>query len=314
MRLWLFIILACSITACSKDHDTSSSHQDADTLATGWKKIQLATSETITDVFFANTTTGYAISSGSIFRSTDGGNGWARVYQSREILLNIAMGNESNAMFTSASNIVFFTNNGGLSFDSIGLADNIIDDAFFVSGSVAYAVGQRTWKTTDAGNSWVNLSAFQPNRMASLRALHFFDEHTGWVTGDGFFKTTNGGVKWDSIPGTSATFGGLGNISFSDATTGYITDPKSIYKTSDGGVSFTKIFDTHSPVYHDIHFINFQTGYITDRNYILKTIDGGQTWTKEVVIEKGEMVELHFTDGSHGWAGGSSGLVLRYAR
>lgn len=313
MRLQSFFILAFSIIACSKDNDTGASIQPADTLAPGWKKIQLSTSETITDVFFIDNT-GYAISSSAIFRSTDGGSHWGKVYQSREVLLNIAMGNKNNAMFTSASNVVFFTNNAGNTFDSTGLADNIIDDAFFVSESIAYAVGQRTWKTINAGNSWTNLSAFTPNRMASLRALHFYDEQTGWVTGDGFFKTTNGGIKWDSIPGTSLSFGGLGNISFSDAVTGYITDPKSIYKTLDGGASFTKIFDTHSQIYHDIHFLNFQTGYITDRKYILKTIDGGQTWTKEVVIEQGELVELHFTDDSHGWAGGSSGLVLKYER
>lgn len=106
MSLLFFILVVFSIIACSKDNDAGASIQPADTLAPGWKKIQLSTSETITDVFFIDNT-GYAISGSAIFRSTNGGSHWDKVYQSGEVLLNIAMGNKNNAMFTSASNVVF---------------------------------------------------------------------------------------------------------------------------------------------------------------------------------------------------------------
>ena len=174
MRLLLFIITAFSIIACSKDNDTDTPPPAIDTLKSGWKKIQISTSDPITDIFFINNTTGYAISRGSIFRSTDGGNNWSKVYLSGNSLSNIAMGNENNAVFVSASNVVIFTNNGGLSFDSIELADKKIDDAFFVSESVAYAVGEKTWKTVNAGKSWSNLSAFGSNSNHYLSALFFF--------------------------------------------------------------------------------------------------------------------------------------------
>ena len=147
--------------------------------------------------------------------------------------------------------------------------------------------------------------------------MHYFflDEQTGWVIGNGFFKTTNGGTTWNSISGTNPGVNTSdGSVFFSTAITGYITDPYSIYKTSDGGANFIKLFGTYTAYYHDIGFVDSQTGYITDRQYILKTIDAGQTWTKEVVLAQGELIELHFTDASHGWAGGSSGLILKYER
>lgn len=316
MRLLLFIIIAFSIIACSKDNDADTPPPAIDTLKSGWKKIKISTLNQVNDIFFINNATGYAISGHSIFRSADGGNHWSEVYRSAKPLNNIAMGNENNAMFTSSSGLVYFTNNGGLNFDSTELADYRVDDAFFVSESVAYAVGvDHTWKTTNAGKSWTNLSAFISNMGDNLNALYFRDEQTGWVVGNGVFKTTNGGITWNNIPGNYAGFGhGLVNIFFPNAATGYMITSTEIYKTSDGGANFTKIFNTFNQHYPDIHFVDAQVGYITDNKYILKTIDAGQTWTKEVVLAQENLVELHFTDASHGWAGGTSGLILKYER
>jgi photosystem II stability/assembly factor-like uncharacterized protein len=313
MKLLLYILIALLLFACSKDNDGDAPPQPIDTLGSGWKKIQIATPDQINDIFFINNNTGYAISRSAIFRSTDGGDHWSQVYQTNKTLFNIAMGNQNNAMFTSASNTVLFTNNGGLSFDSIELAAKTIDDIFFVGESTAYAVGEKTWKTVNAGKNWTSLYAFSPNQNDNLSGLFFLDEQTGWVTGNGFFKTSNGGVTWTNIPGSITGFGrDIGNVFFPTTTTGYMTSAAAIFKTSDGGSSFTRIFDAHVHHYHDIHFFDAETGYYTDGRYVLKTINGGQTWTKDVVLAQGELVELHFTDPSHGWAGGWAGLILKY--
>jgi len=69
---------------------------------------------------------------------------------------------------------------------------------------------------------------------------------------------------------------------------------------------------TLSNTYHDIHFVSPQIGYITDNKLILKTTDGGATWTKEVAMANSRIVELHFTDPNHGWAGADHGIILKF--
>lgn len=317
MKLFPFMVLALSLIACSKDNDPAPSPTPVDTLATGWKKVPVATQARFTDIFFINNTTGYAIAGPSVFRSTDGGNNWQKVYGSAQNLDNIAMGSTTNTIFTTKDKTLLLTKDGGNTFDSVTLADNAIRDVFFINATVAYAAGDKTWKTTDAGKNWTPLSTFSVNTPLSSKFLYFLNEQTGWVTGDQFFKTTNGGISWESTPGV--TFGyTMGTISFPDANTGYVTDAYSINKTTNGGASYTKIFTPYSTYFHDIHFINPQIGYVTDNFYILKTIDGGQTWTKDVVIIPGslggDIVELHFTDASHGWAAGSGGYILKYEK
>jgi photosystem II stability/assembly factor-like uncharacterized protein len=60
----------------------------------------------------------------------------------------------------------------------------------------------------------------------------------------------------------------------------------------------------------DIHFLNQTTGYVSPGNEIYKTIDGGNTWTRIVALGDAQFYEIHFTDISHGWACGTKGTVL----
>lgn len=322
MKLSLFIIFVFFLIACSKDNDADPLPEPIDTLSTGWKKIQLPTSATVIDIFFINNSTGFAIAGNSIFRSLDGGNNWQKVYESRQPLSNIGMGSAANAIFTPSipfgspisSSLTFSTDDGGSGFDSVGLADVDVKDVFFVSESVAYAAGRNTWKTTNGGDSWTMISSFG-GPTGGERSLYFLNEQTGWVTGHGLFKTTNAAVTWNNTPASGGlTFGGTGSISFVDNNTGYITDPYSVNKTSNGGISFTKVFSTPDHGYHDIAFVNAQTGYLTDDEHIFKTVDGGQNWMTEVFLKSIRLVEVHFTDASHGWACGELGLILKYGQ
>ena len=109
----------------------------------------------------------------------------------------------------------------------------------------------------------------------------------------------------------------MGSVHFADNNTGYISDANSVNKTTNGGSTFFKIYTPSSSYYHDLHFLSPQVGYLTDQLYILKTVDGGINWVKEVTLapDSGiELIELHFTDASHGWAGGSAGYILRYEK
>ena len=273
-----------------------------DTLAAGWKKIT-SPSGGLDDIFFVNNNTGYTTGGGVIYRSTDGGNNWQKVYQSPQGILNIGMGSETTSAFIGASGKIIFTKNGGASFDSVTVSDNL-SDVFFVNATTAYAVGNSFWKTTNAGSSWTKLYDFTGG---VYRSLHFLNEMNGWMAGTGgkVFKTTNGGLNWEQkTVGPDYDFTATGNVFFIDQNNGYVTDGTSIAKTTNSGTSWSKVF-TRPSGYTDLHFISADVGYITDGHYLRKTIDGGATWTKELVLANFGLIEIHFTDSNHGWVCGT---------
>jgi photosystem II stability/assembly factor-like uncharacterized protein len=304
MRIFLFILISLSFIACSKNKGNDNPPANTDSLSTGWKKITLPAHQGGADVFFINNTTGFVAGGSQISRSTDGGNTWQKVYQSNASFVNIAMGSATNAIFVTAGSSAFkilVTTNGGNSFDSIAIADNSLTDVFFVSSTVAYAIGQKCWKTTNGGLNWTSTFDFG-SATTGYKSLHFINEQTGWCAGTGgIFNTTNGGVNWNPQSASNFVFGLTGNIFFPDANNGYISDDNSVGKSINGGAAWTKAFALGGG-YHDLHFVTATTGYVSDNMYIYKTIDGGSTWTRVVRLASGMIIELHFTDANHGWA------------
>ena len=318
MKRILLISLLTFLIACSKNKDGGTPPNPVDTLATGWTKGTQASIQSGSDIFFINNTTGFHVGGYNINRSTDGGTTWQKVYQSNNSIYNMAMGSTSNAIFITSpsggNSKLIITTNGGNTFDSVMVADNNITDAFFVSSSIAYAVGRKCWKTFNAGITWTQLYDFGPTVPDLYKSLHFLNEQTGWWAGaGGVYKTTNGGINWTAQPTATFNFGNFGNVYFSDANYGYIADGISVGKSIDGGTSWNKIY-TLLPGYHDLHFITKDIGYVTDNKYIFKTTDGGNTWTKEVILVSDNIIEVHFTDANHGWAALSSGSILKYER
>jgi photosystem II stability/assembly factor-like uncharacterized protein len=305
------ILISLVICSCNKTHNPDSPKTPTDTLATGWKKIVLTETTDLVDIFFINST-GFTISSNGIFKSADGGNNWSRIttITTGTGLDNIGMGSEMNAVFVSHPNRLISTHNGGVSFDTAIVADNLVTDVFFVSATVAYAAGKSIWKTIDGGYNWTKLYDFTV--LADYNSLYFINEQTGWVirTG-GLYKTTNGGVDWQLISTPTFDLNTTRDVFFLNSNTGYISDELSVGKTINTGTSWSKAF-TGVPTYHDIHFVTDNIGYITDGPRIYKTADAGTTWTKEVVLAASSLLELHFTDVNHGWACGSGGIILKF--
>ncbi|MEI9908943.1 MAG: YCF48-related protein [Bacteroidota bacterium] len=165
------------------------------------------------------------------------------------------------------------------------------------------------------GVNWTSYSSLNYSPGQYYQSLHFINEQTGWVTGNGLLKTSNGGNTWENLPlaGLGQSLRYPGSVFFPDASTGYISSTDSLAKTIDGGNTWNKIFKTYHSGLHDLHFVSPQSGYAGDGRYIMKTINGGQTWTKDVALKReNNLMELHFTNASHGWACGTLGLVLKY--
>ena len=306
MRILLYLLLLPLLFSCSSKSPVAQP-TPVDTLGTGWKKISMP-DMSYGDIFFINNNTGYVVGGGSIYRSSDGGNTWQKVHQASSAIVNIAMGSESNAVFVSTNgNQLLFTKNGGTSFDSVNINTDIILDAFFVNANTVYAVGNKFWKSTDAGSTWTKLYDFTISA-GPYRSLYFLNDQYGWMAGEGGpYRTINGGTSWEAKPSPDLSFF-AGNAFFLDINNGYVSDGRSVAKTSNAGNSWSRVLNGTSG-YQDLHFISATTGYVADGTYIFKTQDGGANWKKEVVLPGKNIIEIHFTDASHGWACGTDGIL-----
>ena len=190
----------------------------------------------IGDVFFVDATTAYAAGT-NIWKTTDAGNNWVKLYS-----------------FTS---------------------DGYTSSLYFLNAQIGWVFRNgQLYKTVNAGVDWSLISTpFYNNN----QAIFFLNSDTGYISG-------------------GAGYGGGSGL----------------VRTTDGGASWTTIFVGDG--YLDIHFVSDKTGYVTANTRIYKTEDGGNTWTSEVHLVSIMLIELHFSDPDHGWACGADGTILRYSR
>ena len=95
---------------------------------------------------------------------------------------------------------------------------------------------------------------------------------------------------WKKLP-TVAYKGKQDDISFIDALTGWYGNGEGkLYRTSDSGETWTKIWDQPGTFIRALGFVDDKVGYlgnvgtdyypgVTDKNPLYKTVDGGVTWT-----------------------------------
>ncbi len=134
-----------------------------------------------------------------------------------------------------SSNVIFFTKNGGLTWDSSkslpsgpwpvinNVAQNYtpqVRDIVFADQNIGYACSNRSsiWKTTDGGINWKRI--FQAPDSATFSgsyvSISMIDANTVWVAGNGgkVTRTVDGGATWMDAKGA----GPFGNTNINGIT------------------------------------------------------------------------------------------------
>jgi len=162
--------------------------------------------ETGSDFFIGN----------KLFKTTDGGESWAPVYQDND------MGNNS-FVFSGISNIEFVdalhgyaaggegkilrTTNGGNSWEVLSASFAYdIDDIDFLTFENGYvASGGKVYHTTDGMQTWILQE--DDDHLFDIYALSLLNDSIGYSSGHGIFKTSNGGgaLSLEDV-GLNATF------------------------------------------------------------------------------------------------------------
>jgi photosystem II stability/assembly factor-like uncharacterized protein len=300
----------------------------------------------IHDIVALNIDTVVAVGdSGTIIRTTDGGNNWQIQSSKSDLkhdLYSVHFVNENVGWTVGESGTILKTVNGGTTWFSLrsGTSKKLYD-VHFVNEDTGWAVGGHyipdhineggiILKTTNGGNDWFAQSAGLPDRLLDIvylflrylldgprtfRAVYFTDSNNGWIVGayGTILRTTNGGESWIA----HGTFHNLDAVHFIDAQNGWAVGmSETILKTTDGGIRWMAQMDgsSHSRTAHHfnyVYFVNDSTGWAGGYySPILKTTNGGQSWRPLSPQQTTHLSAIHFLDEQLGWAVGDDGELF----
>ena len=156
-------------------------------------------------------------------------------------------------------------------------------------GSINDGNGAVIYKTTNGGANWSKVTLSNVSGDCGIQ-LQFVDINNGraliynFTSGlASFFQNTDGGNSWSPFPG-------IGLFWFADVNNGwYYTGsgqngnepPFLIYRTTDGGSSWTEQLSDNSPgQYNAMRFSDLNHGWVVGTNgKVIKTTNGGGNWT-----------------------------------
>jgi photosystem II stability/assembly factor-like uncharacterized protein len=315
----IFVVLTAVVclSSCKKNENTPLPVQVVlDTLGAGWQRIKIDSTLALSDVFFVNDKTGYVSGDNYIGKSTDGGLTWTKILPDTLIggYLNLYFLNEQLG-WTAAQNALLRTKNGGASWERVSVPG--VYDVQFFNADTGFAMPYRPGrggKTTDGGKTFAAYPEPVLLQSAGTSALFFLNTNNGWInTGSYNYRTRDGGQTYEKLPYlfTHPIYA----MQFVDSLHGWAAGIGALYVTTDGGQNFIPVFPRElQSLGSDIAFFDRNNGFVLAEGNIYSTIDGGKTNTLLCRVHKASLVEIHFTDPSHGWAVGGAGFLYRYVK
>ncbi len=272
---------------------------------------------------FMNKSTGFIVTDfGTVLKTINSGKSWQKDSSFRPSVEKLAVMRSVNVLDSEYINIcggggtVIRSTNAGHSWYAATGNKKSIRANCFVNSKIGFCVGEdgSISKTPDGGMDWYAQGTFT-NRF--LNSIFFVNELTGYIAGDSglIYKTTDTGISWNSQVGYRG-FNGR-SIYFVTKDTGIVAGGNQdnerafIFKTTNGGNSWLKVFDSLSlGLLNSIGFINNNTGFITGNNgNLLKTTNAGDTWvTNNIHVEN--LNSISFADSLNGIIVGTNGLTF----
>lgn len=164
------------------------------------------------------------------------------------------------------------------------------------------SVGGGIWKTTDAGDSWTNITPDWPNLAISAMAQGVHDPNFIYAgTGEGFFnldaiagagifRSVDRGATWYQLPATAndPNFRFVNRIVLNpeDASHVIAVTNTGIYTTFDGGSSWVESYASQGRVQDLVRHPNngFKLYAAENSIGVLKSTDGGLTWERAATL------------------------------
>ncbi len=168
-------------------------------------------------------------------------------------------------------------------------------------------------RTRDGGTTWERMVHLSFN---SPQGMYMWDDQRGIVVGGsgGIFRTADGFENTTGSSGTS-TYGTLRSVTFANDTLGLIgTDAGRIYRSTNGGVSWTLITSGVGSSYSivGLSMPSVDTAYASAYGVgVIRSTDGGLTWQPTATSAPTGSRALHFSDALTGVVVGNGGNIHR---
>jgi photosystem II stability/assembly factor-like uncharacterized protein len=236
------------------------------------------------DAHFLNSNTGWVCTgNGYVVKTTNGGTNWTAIpVQPDRNFLAIHFFDSNTGFVIGTKN--FKTTNGGSNWTqfSFPVILSLYNSLSFIDNSTGWVCGNsgHVFKTTDAGNSWVQQNS---GTSIQLNSIFFLNNLTGWAAGDngGLVKTTDGGNNWQILSTGSSI--SLYDIRFTDVNNGKISANNSSYfTTTNGGLNWTQNNLTGTTFNRSLNLINSSTWWMMGGTGLYLTTNNGNSWIHQI--------------------------------
>lgn len=277
-----------------------------------WFSQTSGTTNPLTNIFFVDANTGFAIGlSGTIRKTTNGGVNWFAQTVPADNLYGIFMLNASTG-YISGDAVFYRTTNGGTTWVDPGGPVRLHRGIYFVDANTGYTcsgVGALD-KTTNGGSVWTALTSGTTQNLSNIK---FIDASTGFVSGYSgtILKTTDGGANWSAMTtGITDHLFALsvinGNVIYAGGESG------KLIKSTDGGTNWSVLTSGITGRITNFSFLNANTGTgSANGNFIIRTTNGGSSWVSQVSPLAGQDWNgVSFVNVQTGFIAGSAGNII----
>ena len=292
---------------------------------------------------FLNNNYGFIAADGKVLRTIDGGINWDIIQAgdnqplySIDVIdsLHIAAAGYGGTNY-SAKNI--YSSDGGYTWiTGDTLTTEAVNCIQYVNPDTGYLVmtNVSARKTTNRGQEWTTIQGISDNYELQLlnnntgfsvgtglqikkaesnldvwnrliindnfADVFFVTEEKGFAISNVLYRTTDGGNGWEvNGPGGSS-------VIFVDSLTGFIGNPGSIWKTTNGGDNWYQTSGSNGA--SRIFFVDQNTGWAIRNNIIYKTTNKGENWfTLFSAPSSITFYNIHFIDSLYGWTANLGG-------
>jgi photosystem II stability/assembly factor-like uncharacterized protein len=317
-NLLLLVLLAFSVTGFAQDWEPLNTNTTARIYDMSFPPGQ-------NDIGYAATGTGLYSGEGTIIKTVDGGDTWSQIYPAtgtQGLLKSVFFTSNDVGYAGGLNDLLIKTTDGGATWTDISpsTAGDIFHTIVFYDENHGIAVANpiaiaesTIYVTADAGASWVAATGL----VQGVYDLAYSNQNTVIAVGKPvrrISKSTDGGLTWTLVDEGLPDKLLLG-VDFAGDYGVAVGSNGDTYITNDAGDNWAKTVLGENGNYQGIHvFDNERTiiGGMEEKMYM--TTDGGLTWELEYDGPNAEFFyDIEFTENGTGFAGLSSGVILRKA-
>ncbi len=220
---------------------------------TSWQQWYNSGANNIEDLYFINSTTGWAVGyNGKIYKTTDGGVNWNPQTSGKTANFSqVHFADANNGIAVGQSGTIVYTRDGGASWltPTTNPAEVTLNAVYMTHADTAYIAGSYQanqpypyyymhMKTTDGGATWTKING--PSNYGY--DLKFVNSKEGWMTGGSgkIYYTNNSGADWyEQSTETTQT---LSAISMVDSDNGWAVGyAGAMQRTAFGGCRLPRV-------------------------------------------------------------------------